>query len=53
MANVCVTLEPCTYDQAINCKERQDWKITIDEEFHAHCKNASWEVSNRPPDLQD
>ena len=44
MANVCVASEPCTYDQAINCEERQDWKIAIDEEFDAYCKNATCNI---------
>ena len=49
MANVCVASEPCTYDQAINCEDRQ----AIDEEFDAHCKNTTWEVIDRPPNLPE
>jgi len=39
---------PKTYVQAVQGQELAKWKIAMDEEMEAICKNKTWRLTNRP-----
>ena len=40
--------EPLTYNEAVNGKDRLEWKISIQDEFEAHFANGTWELVHLP-----
>ena len=42
--------EPQNYKEAINSKERKEWKKAMDEEFESLKKNNTWKLVTRPKD---
>lgn len=48
-ANLTEIIEPETYEEAINCNEKDRWKEAINEELHSHEVMKTWElVASKP-----
>uniref|UniRef100_A0A1Y1M571 Integrase catalytic domain-containing protein n=1 Tax=Photinus pyralis TaxID=7054 RepID=A0A1Y1M571_PHOPY len=47
-----VTIDPNTYEEAIQSTEGEQWKIAMDDEYNSLIKNHTWDLVNPPDDQQ-
>ncbi|KAL2525901.1 Reverse transcriptase Ty1/copia-type domain-containing protein [Abeliophyllum distichum] len=41
-------VEPLSYEEAVNCKNSENWKKAMREEIHSLGKNDTWKLVERP-----
>lgn len=44
--------EPFSYDEAMECPNKEQWKIAIDEEIAAHEENKTWTIVSRTAEMK-
>ncbi|XP_076386030.1 uncharacterized protein LOC143264125 isoform X2 [Megachile rotundata] len=48
-ANLTVTLDPMTWEQAKESEDADAWKTVLEDEHLAYIRNETWEIVARPP----
>ena len=43
---------PYTFNEAVNCPDKDKWKIAIQEELDSQRENSGWEIVDCPPDIK-